>query len=161
MRHDAAMNDSNSGDSFGQSLYYYRALLRTTSSFPVIYAMKEFESFPQTAIEPDAIRHIRLFFYLVPIFGFFPAVWTLYQRAGGRQERALSRFVIKLSAGWLLMYALMGASAMNAESMPLALLLTASFMTSGYFGLNIFLMVRLWQRKAIDLPIIGKVGRLP
>lgn len=122
--------------------------------------MKEFNDFEPDEIEPDAIRHIRLFFYLVPIFGFFPAVWTLYRHVGSRQERSLSRFVIKLAAGWLLIYGLMGASAMNAESIPLPLLLTASFMTSGYFGLNLFLMVRLWQRKAISLPLIGKVGRL-
>jgi hypothetical protein len=122
--------------------------------------MKEFDDLQSEVIEPDAIRHIRLFFYLVPIFGFFPAVWTLYRRAGGRQERALSRFVIKMAMGWLLLYGLMGASAMNAESIPLPLLLSASLMTSGYFGLNLFLMVRLWQRKAISLPLLGKVGRL-
>lgn len=122
--------------------------------------MKEFNDFELDEFEPDAIRHIRLFFYLVPIFGFFPAVWTLYRRVGNRQERSLSRFVIKLAIGWLLIYGLMGASAMNAESIPLPLLLTASLITSGYFGLNLFLMVRLWQRRAISLPLIGKVGRL-
>lgn len=122
--------------------------------------MKEFNDVDRDEIEPDAIRHIRLFFYLVPIFGFFPAIWTLYRRAGSRQERSLSRFVVKLAIGWLLIYGLIGASAMNAETIPLPLLLTASFMTSGYFGLNLFLMVRLWQRKVISLPVIGKVGRL-
>ncbi|MCU0547767.1 MAG: hypothetical protein MUC48_00330 [Leptolyngbya sp. Prado105] len=122
--------------------------------------MNEFDFLKSEEIEPDTLRHIRLFFYFVPIFGFFPAVWTLYRRAGGRQERALSRFVIKLSVGWLLLYGLMGASAMNAESVPLPVLLAASFMTSGYFGLNLFLMVQLWRRKAISLPIVGKVGKL-
>lgn len=122
--------------------------------------MKEFDDLQLDEIEPDAIRHVRLFFYLVPIFGFFPAVWTLYRHAGSRQERALSRFVIKMAMGWLLLYGLLGASAINADSMPLPLLLTASFMTSGYFGLNMLLMVRLWQRKVIALPLLGKVGRL-
>jgi hypothetical protein len=122
--------------------------------------MNDFDFLKSQEIEPDEIRHIRLFFYLVPIFGFFPAVWTLYRRTGGRQERALSRFVIKLSMGWLLLYGMMGASALNADSIPLPILLTASFMTSGYFGLNLFLMVRLWQRKTISLPLLGKVGKL-
>ncbi|MBW4442144.1 MAG: hypothetical protein KME10_13085 [Plectolyngbya sp. WJT66-NPBG17] len=111
-------------------------------------------------LEPDAVRHLRLFFYLLPIFGFFPAIWTLYRRSGGRQERALSRFVVKFALGWLVLYGLMGTSAFTSESAQLPLLLTASFMTSGYFVLNLFLMVRLWQRKAIALPLIGKVGRL-
>jgi len=111
-------------------------------------------------LETDTVRHLRLFFYLLPIFGFFPAVWTLYRRSGSRQERALSRFVVKFALGWLLLYGLMGASALTSESAQLPLLLTASFMTSGYFVLNLFLMVRLWQRKTLALPLIGKVGRL-
>ncbi len=111
-------------------------------------------------LEPDAIRHLQLFFYLLPVFGFFPAVWTLYRRSSSRQERALSRFVVKFALGWLVLYGLMGASAFTSESAQLPLLLTASFMTSGYFVLNLFLMVQLWQRKPIALPLIGKVGRL-
>lgn len=111
-------------------------------------------------LEPDAVRHLRLFFYLLPVFGFFPAVWTLYRRSGSRQERSLSRFVVKFALGWVLLYGLMGASALTSESTQLPLLLAASFMTSGYFVLNIILMVRLWQRKAIALPLIGKVGKL-
>ncbi|MBE9012813.1 hypothetical protein IQ250_21675 [Pseudanabaenaceae cyanobacterium LEGE 13415] len=111
-------------------------------------------------LEPDEIRHLRLFFYLLPVFGFFPAIWTLYHRSGSRQERNLSRFVVKFAMGWLLIYGLIGASAFTSESAQLPLLLTASFMTSGYFVLNLYLMVRLWQRKTISLPLIGKVGRL-
>jgi hypothetical protein len=100
-------------------------------------------------LEPDAIRHLQLFFYLLPIFGFFPAVWTLYRRSGSRQARSLSRFVVKFSFGWLVLYGLMGASALTSESAQLPLLLTASFLTSGYFVLNLVLMVRLWKRKTI------------
>ncbi|MBD2082868.1 hypothetical protein [Leptolyngbya sp. FACHB-17] len=111
-------------------------------------------------LEPDAVRHLRLFFYLLPVFGFFPALWTLYRQSSSRQERALSRFVVKLAMGWLLLYGLMGASAFTSDSAQLPLLLTASFLTSGYFVLNLVLMVRLWQRKSIVLPLIGKVGRL-
>lgn len=122
--------------------------------------MKEFNELERDELEPDAIRHMRLFFYLVPIFGFFPAIWTLYRHAGSRQERSLSRFVIKLALGWLLLYGLLGASAMQTESISISLLLTASLITSGYFGLNLILMLRLWRRQAIALPLIGKVGRL-
>ncbi len=110
--------------------------------------------------EADEIRHLRLFLYLMPIFGFFPALWTLYRQAGGRQERSLSRFVIKLAIGWLLMYGLLGAAATSETVSQLPILLSASFLTSGYFVVNFWLMVRLWQRRSIELPLIGRVGRL-
>lgn len=111
-------------------------------------------------LETDELRHLKLFLYLMPIFGFFPAIWTLYRQTGSRKERELSRFVIKLAIGWLLAYGLLGASVATTENFHLPLLLTASVLTSGYFVVNVWLMVRLWQRKSIALPLVGKVGRL-
>jgi len=29
-------------------------------------------------LDAPAYKHLYLFFYLIPIFGFFPALWTLY-----------------------------------------------------------------------------------
>jgi nitrate reductase gamma subunit len=112
------------------------------------------------SLDRDEIRHLKLFLYLVPMFGVFPAMWTLYRRAGSRKERALSRFVIKFALGWLVTYGLLGASATTLENGHLALLITASFLTSGYFLTNVWLMMRVWQRKSIGLPGIGKVGKL-
>jgi hypothetical protein len=109
--------------------------------------------------EIDEIRHLKLFFYLLPVFGFFPALWTLYRQTGTRQERALSRLVIKLALGWLFAYFLTGAGIHSSESLALPLLVTSSLLTSGYFMVNIWMMVRLWQRRSIQLPLLGKVGR--
>ena len=53
------------------------------------------------------IKRLQLFIYLVPIVGFFPAVWTLYRRQGTKQQRALSRLVITLALGWLFGYILL------------------------------------------------------
>jgi hypothetical protein len=111
-------------------------------------------------LETDELRHLKLFLYLIPVFGFFPAIWTLYRRAGSRNERELSRFVIKLAVGWLLAYGLLGMGVATTENFQLPLLLTASVLTSGYFVVNVWLMVRLWQRRSISLPLVGKVGRL-
>jgi hypothetical protein len=105
------------------------------------------------------MRQLKLFFYLVPVFGFLPAVWTLYRQRGNQQEQALSRVVIKLAVGWLFAYILLGAGIQSSESLALPLLVTSSFMTSGYFLVNIWMMVRLWQRKTIQLPLVGKVER--
>ena len=109
--------------------------------------------------DTEDIRHLKLFFYLVPVVGFFPALWTLYRQRGTQQERALSRLVIKLAMGWLFAYFLMGAGIQSSESLALPLLVTSSFLTSGYFLINIWMMTRLWQRKTIQLPLLGKVGR--
>ncbi len=108
------------------------------------------------------IKRLQLFIYLVPIVGFFPAVWTLYRRQGTKQERALSRLVITLALGWLFGYILLGTGAQTSESLTLPLLLTSSLLTSGYFLVNIWLMVRLWQRKPLRLPGISRLSdRLP
>ena len=112
------------------------------------------------SLDRDEIRHLRLFLYLVPVFGVIPAIWTLYRHAGGKKERALSRFVIKFAVGWLFTYVLLGVGAATIEQGHLMMLITASFLTSGYFLTNLWLMLRLWQRQSIGVPGIGKVGRL-
>ncbi|MBM0741460.1 hypothetical protein JOY44_07505 [Phormidium sp. CLA17] len=110
---------------------------------------------------PEAKR-FQLFWYLVPVIGFFPALWTLYYRQGGKQRQELSRTVVTLTIAWLLGYVLLGVGAEASESLSLTLLVTNSLMTSGYFVTNLWLMVRLLQRKSVRLPIISKVGdRLP
>ncbi|UBF24547.1 hypothetical protein K9N68_23045 [Kovacikia minuta CCNUW1] len=112
--------------------------------------------------ENENARHLQLFLYLVPIVGFFPALWTLYRRGGTRQEKNLSRLAVTLALGWLLGYFLLGAGAEVSESLSLPLLVTSSLLTSGYFLVNLWLMVRLWQRKSLRLPIASKLGdRLP
>lgn len=112
--------------------------------------------------ENQDIKHLQLFIYLIPIVGFFPALWTLYRRSGTRQQRNLSRLVITLALGWLFGYLLLGVGAQTTESLSLPLLLTSSLLTSGYFLVNIWLMVRLWQRKSLRLPLVSPLSdRLP
>ncbi len=108
------------------------------------------------------IRRLQLFLYLVPVVGFFPALWTLYRRRGTRQERNLSRLVVTLALGWLLGYLLLGAGAEASASWSLPLLIMSSLLTSGYFLVNLWLMVRLWQRKPLRLPGVSNLSdRLP
>jgi len=95
----------------------------------------------------EDLKHLRMFIYLVPMVGFFPALWTLYRRRGNQEQREASRLAITLALGWLFGYVLLGTGAQAIDSLSLPLLITSSLLTSGYFLVNIWLMVRLWQRK--------------
>jgi hypothetical protein len=112
--------------------------------------------------ENQDVKRLRLYLYLIPVFGCIPAAWTLYRRGGSRQERSLSRLAVTLTLGWLLGYLLLAAGAQTSESLSLPMLITSSFLTSGYFLVNIWLMVHLWQRKKPQLPIVSNLSdRLP
>ncbi|MBF2029187.1 MAG: hypothetical protein IGS48_20895 [Oscillatoriales cyanobacterium C42_A2020_001] len=113
-------------------------------------------------LDNQEIQHLKQFFYLLPVVGFIPALWTLYYRSGSKQEKDLSRVVVTLTLGWLSAYILLGVGAEFSESLALPLLISSSLITSSYFLTSIWLMVRLWQRKSVRLPIVSRVGdRLP
>ena len=114
------------------------------------------------SFEQQEVNHLRLYLYLIPVIGFVPAAVTLSQRRGTPQERNLSRLVVTLTLGWLLSYFLLGAGAEFSESLSLPFLISSSVLTSGYFLVNLWLMVRLWQRKPLRLPGVSQVSdRLP
>jgi uncharacterized membrane protein YhdT len=108
------------------------------------------------------IKRLQTFVYLIPVVGFFPALWTLYRRQGNQEQLTASRLAVLLATGWLFGYMLLGTGAQSSGAMHLPLLLMSSLLTSGYFLVNIWLMVRLWQRKSLKLPGISRLGdRLP
>jgi len=121
--------------------------------------MKEHDSRKLQSFENPDIKHLQLFLYLIPIFGFFPALWTLYRRQGSREQQTLSRLAVTLALCWLLSYILLGTGAQLSEGLALPLLLTNSILTSSYFIINIWLMVRLWQRRPPQLPLISRVSK--
>ncbi len=104
----------------------------------------------------DLIR-LQLFIYLVPVLGFFPALWTLYRRQGTREQQVVSRLSVTLAFSWLLGYILLSAS-VPSEFWTLRLLFMNSLLTSGYFLVSLGLMVRLWQRKSPRLPGISPMA---
>jgi hypothetical protein len=97
---------------------------------------------------------IQLFFYLIPVIGFFPSLWTLYSRQGSREQFVVSRLSVTLASSWLLGYLLLqtGAASSASEFFTLRLLLLNTFLTSGYFLVSLWLIIRLWQRKSTRLP---------
>ncbi|ODG98720.1 hypothetical protein A4S05_07925 [Nostoc sp. KVJ20] len=90
--------------------------------------------------------------HLVPIIGFFPSLWTLYRGQGSREQVAISRLSITLALTWLLGYLLLVTGAATSDFFPLRLFILNSFLTSGYFLVSVWLILRLMQ---------GKSGRLP
>ncbi|NJO39992.1 MAG: hypothetical protein HC769_25375 [Cyanobacteria bacterium CRU_2_1] len=117
---------------------------------------------PKDRYKEQDLRRLQMFIYLVPVVGFFPALWTLYRGQGDREQRNVSRLAITLSFAWVLGYLLLNAGSQASSSLTLPLLIMSSLLTSGYFLVNIWLMVRLWQRKSLRLPGISRLGdRLP
>ncbi|WP_334939917.1 hypothetical protein [Nostoc sp.] len=98
------------------------------------------------------IPKTQLLLYLIPIIGFFPSLWTLYRGQGSREQLAISRLSITLALTWLLGYLLLSTGAATSDFFPLRLFILNSFLTSGYFLVSIWLILRLTQ---------GKSGRLP
>ncbi len=115
---------------------------------------------PDPYKEQDLDR-LRIFITLIPVVGFLPALWSLYQRQGSPEVRNASRLAVTLTTGWLLGYLLLGAGAkLSADSTisALSLLILSSLLTSGYFLTNLWLMLRLWQRRSLRLPGISPLS---
>lgn len=114
------------------------------------------------AFENRDLQRLLIFIYLIPVVGFLPALWTLYQQRGSREQRHASRLVVVLTTGWVLSYILLGVGAQTADSGSLPLLIVSSLLTSGYFLANIWLMICLWQGKSLHLPGLSPLSdRLP
>ena len=109
------------------------------------------------------LETLKLIIYLVPIFGFFPSLWSLYLKQGSRREQTVSKTAITLAIAWLIAYVLTAAgSQATTDVASTRLLITSLLGTTGYFITNLWLMLRLLQGKTVRLPGISKLGdRLP
>jgi hypothetical protein len=108
--------------------------------------------------EKKEVKDLMLLFYLMPVFGVGPAMWTLSRPDRSLRERALSRLAIKLMLAWFVGTVALDVGVENVDALKLPLLIVSSIFTSGYFVLNLGLMLRLWQGRSIDLPLLGRVN---
>jgi hypothetical protein len=106
---------------------------------------------------PDLDR-ASLFVLIIPVIGFFPALWTLYRRQGSPERKAVSRLAIALAFSWLLGHILLEAGALSAETRTVPMLLMSSLLTTSYFIVSLGLMVRLWKRQPLWLPGISRAA---
>ncbi len=110
----------------------------------------------------ETLERLKLTLYLVPIFGVVPAVYSLWQKQGSRQELAVSRLVVTLAFTWVITYGLLSAGSNLAPGLSLRLLITNTLVTTGYTLTNLVLMVRLLQGKSVNLPGFSQLSkRLP
>lgn len=111
------------------------------------------------------LDRLQLFFYLIPVVGFFPSLWTLYQndkstKSSPRAEQLkVSRLSVTLAGSWLIGYLLLGMGAESSEFLFLRLSILNTFLTSGYFLVSILLMVRLYKRKSVRLPGFSSLAK--
>ncbi|WP_008311817.1 hypothetical protein [Leptolyngbya sp. PCC 6406] len=114
---------------------------------------------PSPKSDPEStLETLKLVIYLVPIFGFFPSLWSLYFRQGSRRERQVSRTAVVLALAWLSTYVLTGAGATLSDVAATRLLITGLLTTTGYFVASLWLMVRLLQGNTPRLPGISRLG---
>ena len=97
------------------------------------------------------ISKTQLILYLIPIIGFFPSLWTLYQRQGSRQQVTASRLSITLAFIWMLGYFMLTTGAAT-DFLTLRLLILNSFLTSGYFLVSVWFIFWVIQGKSSRLP---------
>lgn len=109
-------------------------------------------------VDNQDLKHLQLFIYLIPILGFFPALWTLYRRQGSQEQLAVSRLSVTLAGSWLLGYLLFGTGAEMSEFLTLRFLLLNTLLTSGYFLTSLWLMIRLSSRKSLRLPGFSRLA---
>ncbi|MBD3885114.1 hypothetical protein IFO70_25620 [Phormidium tenue FACHB-886] len=108
------------------------------------------------------LKRLQQFIALIPVLGFFPALWMLYRGTGDPDQRNTSRLAVILATGWIFGYILLGAGAQLFDSASLQLLILASLLTSGYFITNLWLIVRLWLNQSVRLPGFSRLSdRLP
>ncbi|TAF52200.1 MAG: hypothetical protein EAZ61_08735 [Oscillatoriales cyanobacterium] len=105
-----------------------------------------------------------LYLYLLPVFGFFPAWWTLYRYRRTTAARSVaelnaSRLSVTLGLLWLAGHLLTEFSANHTESHHLSLLIFSSLWTSGYILIELGLMVRVWQGRSLRLPGLDHLSR--
>lgn len=113
--------------------------------------------------DPESkLETFKLVIYLVPIFGFFPSLWSLYMRQGSRREKTVSKTAVTLALAWVIFYVLTMAGSQVSEVTSTRLLVTSLLGTTGYFVTNLWLMVRLLRGGSARLPGISRLGdRLP
>jgi hypothetical protein len=107
--------------------------------------------------DPDR-RSLRQFVYLIPVIGFFPALWTLYRHDGDDRDRATCRLAVTLALAWLFGNLLLQSGATVTETSALPVLVTSSVLTTTYFIVNFGLMVRLWKNRPLWLPGVSQIA---
>lgn len=105
-----------------------------------------------TNLDSTGHSRLQLFILVIPIIGFFPALWMLYQKEGNTTSQGVSRLAIVLGLCWVFCSVLLGWEVQMSETGAIPLLIGSSILTTSYFIISFGLMIQIWQRKPIWLP---------
>jgi hypothetical protein len=98
-----------------------------------------------------------LILYMLPVVGFFPSLWTIYRRQGTREQLVVSRLSITLALTWMLGYVLLATGAEHtSDFLTLRLLILNTFLTSGYFLVSVWLILRAVRGQTQRLPGLSR-----
>jgi uncharacterized membrane protein len=114
--------------------------------------MKHFESTNSSKIKKQDISLLGMLIYLIPVIGFFPSLWTLYRGEASREQLRTSRLSITLALTWIIGYILLGTGASTSEFLALRLQILNSFVTSGYFVVSAWLIIRTVKGRSQKVP---------
>ncbi len=104
-------------------------------------------------------RQLQLWIYFLPVVGLLPSWWTLATGKGDRHQQNASRLSIMLVLIWLGAYCTLSLGATQAsEILAFRLLYTNALLTTGYFLLCIFLLLRLGRGQSPRLSGIDRVA---
>lgn len=102
---------------------------------------------------------LQLVLYIIPVVGFLPSLWTVYSRQGTREQLIASKLSITLMLTWILGYLLLATGAEQASNtLALRLLILNSFLTSGYFLVSAWLVVRAFKGNRVRVPGFNKLS---
>lgn len=88
--------------------------------------------------------------YLMPVIGFIFALVSVFSSSEYKtnQITKISRLSFNLGGGWLLIYSsLWLGSSLNSDLFSLRLMYLNGMLTTGYFLLCLFFLIRLWSSK--------------
>jgi hypothetical protein len=126
-------------------------------------AAYESTALDEAAFESPDLQRLLLLLHLIPVFGLVPSIWALANRSSHPQQRATSRLSITLAGAWLLGYASLNLGAMGGgpelNSLGSSLMLFNTLLTSGYFIGSVALMLRVWQKRPLQVPGFSKLAK--
>ena len=110
-------------------------------------------------LEAKKSQKKQLWYYLVPVFGVIPALWTLYRGKGNKDRTQVSRLSVLLLTMWIVPYLSLFIGADNSsEIVAFRLLYTNALLTTTYFLVCFGLLFRLQQGKSPYLPLLSSLS---
>ena len=109
---------------------------------------------PENISRDSTKERIEMFFCLMPVFGLIPSAIALVRQRSSRKVRDVSQVAIALMLTWAIAYGAMGGVPTDGETVQITAELIKATLSSGYFGICVYLMYRLYRHQAIALPWI-------